>query len=234
MRRSHLGPVTYVRRNLDVFGPRRAYPYSSIAQGRIAIENPMPNDDALERRGPEAAGFPAASAGPVMTPAGSTGVDEPPDAPRAPAFPPTGTPPPPGAVPRSSRSMTPPKKATRRTQVVIRRVGPWSVLKFSLIFYFCVMLILFFALLMIYLVLSAAGSIDSLEKVLGYVFGNGTSTRGPTPVNIDGRQVFTWIFFAGLVFTVVWSLINVFVAFLYNLISDILGGIEVTLAEKPR
>ena len=31
---------------------------------------------------------------------------------------------------------------------------------------------------------------------------------------------------------VVWSLINVFVAFLYNLISDLVGGIEITLAER--
>ena len=31
----------------------------------------------------------------------------------------------------------------------------------------------------------------------------------------------------------VWSLVNLFVAFLYNLISDIVGGIEVTLAQKP-
>ncbi len=31
---------------------------------------------------------------------------------------------------------------------------------------------------------------------------------------------------------VVWSLINVFVAVLYNLIADLVGGIEVTLAER--
>ena len=31
---------------------------------------------------------------------------------------------------------------------------------------------------------------------------------------------------------VLWTLINVFVALLYNLISDVVGGIEVTLAEK--
>jgi hypothetical protein len=33
---------------------------------------------------------------------------------------------------------------------------------------------------------------------------------------------------------VVWSVINVFVAMLYNLISDIIGGVEVTLAERPQ
>jgi hypothetical protein len=39
-------------------------------------------------------------------------------------------------------------------------------------------------------------------------------------------------FLGGSVLTLVWSLINVLVAFLYNLISDVVGGIEVTLAEK--
>jgi hypothetical protein len=36
----------------------------------------------------------------------------------------------------------------------------------------------------------------------------------------------------GAVMVVVWSLINVFVVFLYNLISDVIGGIEVTLSER--
>lgn len=124
------------------------------------------------------------------------------------------------------------RKAARRTRVVVRRVAPWSVLKFSLIFYFCVMLIVYFALLIIYMILSAAGAMDSLAKVLGWVFGSGTSTLGPTPVTIDGKQVFTILFLAGCLFTVIWAVINVFVAFLYNLISDVVGGIEITLAEK--
>jgi hypothetical protein len=126
------------------------------------------------------------------------------------------------------------RRASRRTRVVVRKVGPLSVLKFSLIFYFCVMLIVYLALLIIYIVLSAAGAIDSLAKILGYVFGSGESTSGPTPVVINGQEVFTWLFIAGVIFTVVWSLVNVFVAFLYNLISDIIGGIEVTLAERSQ
>ena len=117
---------------------------------------------------------------------------------------------------------------------MLRKLGPLSVFKFSLIFYLCVMLIVYLALLIIYIVLSAGGAVDSLAKILGYVFGSGDSTSGPTPVVIDGRALFTWLFVAGLVFVVIWSVINVFVAFLYNLISDIVGGIEVTLAEKPR
>jgi hypothetical protein len=130
-------------------------------------------------------------------------------------------------------SQRPARKAARRTRVVIRSVSPLSVLKLSLVFYFCVMLILYFALLIVYMILSAAGAIEAFGRVLGNLFAKGNSTLGPTPVHIDGRAVFTWLFIAGCVFTVVWSLINVFLAFLYNLTSDIVGGVEVTLAQKP-
>jgi hypothetical protein len=120
-----------------------------------------------------------------------------------------------------------------RTRVEIRSVGPWSVLKFSLLFYFCVMLIVWIALLIIYLLLSAAGAVDSLAKLLGYLVVSGpSSTRGPTPVRIDGVQVFTYLFVAGCVLTVAWALVNLFVALIYNLISDVIGGLEITLADK--
>jgi hypothetical protein len=117
--------------------------------------------------------------------------------------------------------------------VVVRRVSPWSVLKFSLLFYLCIMLIGYLALAIIYVVLSAAGAIDSLSRILGELFATGdVSLEGAAPYQINGGVVFTWLFFAGLVFTGLWSLINVFIAFLYNLISDLVGGIEVTLTEK--
>ena len=61
----------------------------------------------------------------------------------------------------------------RRTRVVVRKVGPWSVLKFSLLFYLCVMLIVYFALMIIYWLLSAVGAIDSAGRLLGYVFATG-------------------------------------------------------------
>ena len=148
---------------------------------------------------------------------------------------PIQSPPPTGRV--SSRmpvvSPRPARKAARRTRVVVRSVSPLSVLKLSLVFYFCVMLIVYFALLIVYMILSAAGAIDAFGRVLGNLFAKGNSTLGPTPVHINGGLVFTYLFIAGCVFTLAWSLINVFLAFLYNLTSDIVGGVEVTLAQKP-
>jgi hypothetical protein len=166
----------------------------------------------------------------------SSDVEAPPKP--APVATPIGTSAKPGApmaAPRAAaRPARAPRSGPRRTRVVVRKVAPLSVLKFSLLFYVCLMLIVFFAMVIVYGVLSAAGAIDSLEKILGYVFGTGTtSTSGAEPLEINGRAVFTWGLFGGLMFAVIWSLINVFIALLYNLISDIVGGVEVTLAERP-
>jgi hypothetical protein len=140
-------------------------------------------------------------------------------------------PPPPPQAPAPAPSPVRKPAAGRRTRVVIRKVGPLSVLKFSLIFYFCVMLILYVALAIIYALLGAVGAIDETERILGLLFSNGADNE-QVPLVIDGGKVFLWLFVGGCVNVVVWSLVNVFVVFLYNLISDLVGGVDVTLAEK--
>jgi len=133
-----------------------------------------------------------------------------------------------------------PRRGVRRTRVEVRRVGPLSILKFSLIFYFCIFLVIYLALAIIWAILSASGVIDSLERLLGTIFPSAEglsptgqiSTGRPQPIEIDTGQVFTWLFFAGCVGVAIWSFINVFIAVMYNLISDIVGGVEVTLADR--
>ncbi|HEY7668296.1 MAG TPA: DUF3566 domain-containing protein [Actinomycetota bacterium] len=142
-------------------------------------------------------------------------------------------PPPPPQSPTPPPTPAPARRpaGARRTRVVIRKIGPLSVLKFSLIFYFCVMLILYVALAIIYALLGAVGAIDETERILGLLFSNGDGNV-QAPLVIDGGKVFLWLFVGGCVNVIVWSLVNVFAVFLYNLISDLVGGVDVTLAEK--
>jgi hypothetical protein len=116
----------------------------------------------------------------------------------------------------------------RRSKVVVRRVDAWSVLKFSLLFYFCMMLIFLFALLILYWALGVLGVLDSAAELL-HTAGFGP-VRGTFTFN--GFWIFTRLFLIGVIGVVVWSLVNMLLAVLYNLISDVVGGIEVTLAEK--
>jgi cellulose synthase/poly-beta-1,6-N-acetylglucosamine synthase-like glycosyltransferase len=112
---------------------------------------------------------------------------------------------------------------------VVRKVGPWSVFKLSLIFYFVVMLIGWGALLIVYGILGASGAIKSITDLSSQIGLWDNAKAQPT---IDGQQLFTWLFVAGLVAVVIWSLINVLVALAYNLVSDVVGGLELTLAES--
>ena len=102
----------------------------------------------------------------------------------------------PSTIVRAPAQTRLPKRGVRRTRVEIRRIGPISVLKFSLIFYFCVFLVIYLALAIIWAILSASGVIDSLEQLLGTIFPSGAgisptgqvSTRGAPPIEIDSGR----------------------------------------------
>ena len=117
------------------------------------------------------------------------------------------------------------KSQRRHARVVIRKVGPWSVFKMSVIFYVCVMLVLLGAGVILYGMLGAMGALDSTTRLIRDLFADQS-------FEINGRWLFSRGLAVGIVMVVVWSLINVFIAFLYNLISDLVGGVEVTLAER--
>jgi hypothetical protein len=116
---------------------------------------------------------------------------------------------------------------SRRAEVVLRRVNAWSVLRVSLLFYFCVMVILVFALSIVYWVLGIMGVLNSVSDLLTNLLGQ----SGSSNYIINGQ----WLFFRALVigaaWVVIWSLVNMLLALLYNLIADVVGGIRITLAE---
>jgi hypothetical protein len=114
---------------------------------------------------------------------------------------------------------------SRQARVVIRKVAPWSVLKVSFLFYVCIMVVILGALIILYGVLGAIGAIQNVEDLIRELFSDET-------FRIRGDWLFTRGVAVGLLMVVLWSLINVFVALLYNLLSDIVGGIEVTLSER--
>ncbi|HWL89923.1 MAG TPA: DUF3566 domain-containing protein [Actinomycetota bacterium] len=222
--------------NIPPLGRGRAYASDPIQSP--TIEEPMQQPNSTTQPEPVSGFDPEPLPDPEAFPEPFPGEEE---VAAAPAFEPI---PAEGAWPstivRAPAQTRLPRRGIRRTRVEIRRICPVSVLKFSLIFYFCVFLVIYLALAIIWAILSASGVIDSLEQLLGTIFPSGASltptgqvsTRRATPIQIDSGQVFTWLFFAGCVGVAVWSFINVFVAVMYNLISDIVGGVEVTLADR--
>jgi hypothetical protein len=112
----------------------------------------------------------------------------------------------------------------RRARLVLRKIDPWSVLKFSLLFYFCLLLIMLLGSAIIFAILKSFGVIANIEKLIREL--------SDAAFTVSGGAIFRWLFLFGLLGAVVASAVTVFLAFLYNLIADVVGGIEVTVAER--
>ena len=124
-------------------------------------------------------------------------------------------------APAGRRKPLPAPRAPRR-RVTIQRIHPWSVLKLSLIFYFCMLLVVMVALTLFWSVVIRLGVIEAIQEM--------ADTFGAT-IRINGGNLARITFLIGLINVVLWSAINVFMAFLYNLIADLVGGFRVTLSD---
>lgn len=117
-------------------------------------------------------------------------------------------------------------KRTRQTRVVLRKLSPWSVFRFSVVFYFCLMIVLLAAGAVLFFLLNLLGILGSVTNLIRDLFAD----QG---FSISGLWLFLRALGVGLVSVVLWSVVNVFGALLYNLIADLVGGLEVWLGDPP-
>ncbi|MGI9018766.1 MAG: DUF3566 domain-containing protein [Euzebya sp.] len=110
-----------------------------------------------------------------------------------------------------------------RRRATVRRVDPWSVLKLSVIFYFCFLLVVMLGLTVFWSVVLSIGILDTLTTFLDEL---------QLTLVINGSNIARALFLLGLLNVVLWTGINVFLAFLYNLVADLLGGFRIELASE--
>lgn len=131
-----------------------------------------------------------------------------------------------------ARARTPNPPGNRRTRVTVRRFGLLSVFKFALIFSVCMMVVVWLALMLIFFALQAAGVTDTISYWIGCVINAPEGTKRCVASGVDGVRLFTTLFGVGLVMAAASAVLWTFIALIYNLIADIVGGVEVVLAEK--
>lgn len=112
----------------------------------------------------------------------------------------------------------------RRVRRVIRRIDTWSVLKVSALFFLSLVLVLLIAGVILWAAGSSLGAIDGVEKFMRAI--------GFEDFRFVGTQLLRGFTAAGLVLVVLGSGLSVLMAVVYNLISDVVGGIELTVLEE--
>ena len=111
-----------------------------------------------------------------------------------------------------------------RTRRVIRRIDVLSVLKVSLIFYVCVFIMLMVAAVILWNVAVDFGVITSIDKSVRSLFALSSFQLHPMTALAWVSAVVGALCFLGLLF-------NVFATILFNLISDVVGGVQVRVIE---
>jgi hypothetical protein len=122
-----------------------------------------------------------------------------------------------------------PRRA-RRARLTLKRIDPWSMLKFSLVYGLVGMAVLLVAVTLLYGVVDALGVISSLRRFLTDV-STGSSGSGLAGWLGFGRVLLV-TFIVGLLNVVLFAAFATLTAFIYNVCTDIVGGVEVTLSER--
>lgn len=113
----------------------------------------------------------------------------------------------------------------RRSRLTIRRFDPWTILKFSVLLYLSMYFVIVVAGVVLWAIASATGVRENIEGFIGELIATEDFT-------FKGSQLFRSSVIGGALLVAIGSLANVLMAVLYNLISDIVGGIGISVEER--
>jgi Transmembrane domain of unknown function (DUF3566) len=113
----------------------------------------------------------------------------------------------------------------RKVTRIVRRVDAWGVFKISVIFYVILYVILLVAGVLLWNLANTTGTVANVEGFIRDLFGLKT-------FEFDGEKLFRASWVLGAILVVAGTGLNVTLAILFNLISDLVGGVRVTVLEE--
>ncbi|WP_123027559.1 DUF3566 domain-containing protein [Mycolicibacterium stellerae] len=132
----------------------------------------------------------------------------------------------PGRVQVAGRTHSGPVRAAMQ----IRRIDPWSALKVSLVLSVTLFFVWMIAVAFLYLVLGGMGVWAKLNSNVGDLLTSASGQAGGELVS--SGTIFGGAALIGLVNIVLLTAMATVGVFIYNLTTDLVGGIEVTLADR--
>ncbi|MEV5560506.1 DUF3566 domain-containing protein [Nonomuraea wenchangensis] len=122
----------------------------------------------------------------------------------------------------------------RKAHLVLRRIEPWSAMKFSFVVSLVCFVVLFVAVAVLYGVLQALGVFDSIVDLVNQL-GQGEQGQSSIPIDIaswfEPVRILGYTALIGAVNVVLITALSTLGAVIYNISSDLVGGVEVTFSE---
>ncbi|GAB3221023.1 hypothetical protein GCM10027447_06100 [Glycomyces halotolerans] len=124
-------------------------------------------------------------------------------------------------------------RGPRRARLRLKRIDPWSVMKFSFAVSIVLFIVMVVATTVLYIALDAMGVFDTVNDMLAMLMGtNGESGVAAENIRITAKGVIGAAALLGVVNMVLFTALATLGSFIYNVCADLVGGIEVTLSER--
>lgn len=123
-------------------------------------------------------------------------------------------------------------RGPRRARLNLKRIDPWSVMKFSLALSVVLFIVVIVATAVLYLALDAMGVFESINNSLTDLVSSTGGTGSSGGFRITAKGVIGTAALIGLVNIVLVTALATLSAFIYNVCADLVGGIELTLSER--
>jgi hypothetical protein len=108
---------------------------------------------------------------------------------------------------------------------VVRSIDTWTVLKLSFVFYLCLLVVVLIAGMVLWYAAREVGVLGNLESFIKDLGDFKT-------FKFNGVVILETSALAGLVLVLLGTVTNLFLAVLYNLMADLVGGIQITVLEE--
>jgi hypothetical protein len=128
-------------------------------------------------------------------------------------------------IPSRSPTQTATVRRVRRSRRVVRRIDTGSVFKFSVFFYLTLACILFVAGVALWLVATAVGVRENVERFIGDLIASNT-------FHFVGWEVLKVFAVGAVLLVILGTAFNLFLAVIYNLISEIVGGMALIVDDE--
>ena len=121
------------------------------------------------------------------------------------------------------------RRGPRRARLVVKHVDPWTVMKVTFVVTLVILVVLVIATAIIYAVLGQMGVWDQINNLVNSVAPTTASKTLHNP--LTGSRIIGVVAIVGAINVVLMTALATLAAAIYNLISDLVGGVEVTLTD---
>jgi Transmembrane domain of unknown function (DUF3566) len=126
------------------------------------------------------------------------------------------------ALPLTAASARLPSRRYRQT---VQKLDLWSVLKLSLCFYLCGLIVTLLACVVLWVIADAFNVIHDIEHFMGDLLSS-------KDFKFLSAQILEGAILIGLVLVALMTIVTVIAAAFYNLFAELVGGVEVVIVEE--